>query len=372
MNINELIGRLLLQNNCVVIPSFGGFVASVVSADINYEKGIITPPGKSLTFNKNLFNNDGLLVTALSEKEKTSYNDALGKVNTFVKNSKQKLNKGERLVFPSVGYLYLNNAGQIAFEQDRFFNLLLSSYGLGNVQFLPFKEEKQIKSINIKQENDRAINTPVTKEQSEEKEAKIVAIDTNKTKQRNYKKVVKYLAVAAAIPIVFYSFWIPMKTDILRSGVLLKQDFNPFKERVEEKYVKKDVNIAPLEIESTFTPLSAITKNLPTDVAVFSYKLTEDYYVPVRVKRTKEKSEKNAVNEKAMYPYHLIAGCFREKSNAEQLINQLKSHSLNAFILDVNKGLHRVSVFQSDSRREIKTKQNTISQLGVSSWVLKK
>ena len=61
MLIEKLIGDLLLRHNCVVVPSFGGFVAKQVSAVIDYKTGVMHPPKKSLLFNKQLINNDGLL-----------------------------------------------------------------------------------------------------------------------------------------------------------------------------------------------------------------------------------------------------------------------------------------------------------------------
>ena len=44
--VEELIGDLLLRHNCVVIPSFGGFVAKKTSATIDYKNGVIYPPKK--------------------------------------------------------------------------------------------------------------------------------------------------------------------------------------------------------------------------------------------------------------------------------------------------------------------------------------
>ena len=56
MYIEELIGDLLLRHNCVVIPTFGGFVAGQTSATFDASKGTILPPRKSLLFNKQLIN----------------------------------------------------------------------------------------------------------------------------------------------------------------------------------------------------------------------------------------------------------------------------------------------------------------------------
>jgi len=54
MDINKSIRELLLRHSCVVIPGFGGFVASIAEAQLDLKKGIITPPRKAILFNKNL------------------------------------------------------------------------------------------------------------------------------------------------------------------------------------------------------------------------------------------------------------------------------------------------------------------------------
>ena len=50
--VEELIGDLLLRHNCVIVPSFGGFVAKQSSATIDYKNGVMLPPGKSVMFNR--------------------------------------------------------------------------------------------------------------------------------------------------------------------------------------------------------------------------------------------------------------------------------------------------------------------------------
>ena len=66
MSIEDLIADLLMQHNCVIVPSFGGFVAGKTSATFDASKGIMVPPRKSLLFNKQLLNNDGLLAAAFA------------------------------------------------------------------------------------------------------------------------------------------------------------------------------------------------------------------------------------------------------------------------------------------------------------------
>src|SRR5690554_8024466 len=142
-HLDAILGTLLLRNNCVIIPSFGGFVANNVSAKVDVKNGLITPPTKALSFNKNLSNNDGLIVHHLANEKKISFDEAQSIIALEVQQIKASLNQQKRVNFHNVGFLYINSAGKIAFEQDRFFNLLLSSYGLGTVQFISETEEEK-------------------------------------------------------------------------------------------------------------------------------------------------------------------------------------------------------------------------------------
>ena len=71
--VEELIGNLLLRNNCVIVPSFGGFVAKQTSATIDYKNGVMLPPRKSVLFNRQLVNSDGLLVSEYASANKVIY-----------------------------------------------------------------------------------------------------------------------------------------------------------------------------------------------------------------------------------------------------------------------------------------------------------
>ena len=374
MEINNLIGRLLLHNNCVVIPGFGGFVAKVAPASVDYEKGKVHPPKKLLTFNKGLVNNDGLLITAFSEKNNVSYNDAHSAVNLFSKQSLTKLNEGERLNFPDVGYLFLNEEGKITFEQDRFFNLLLQSYGLSSVDFIPEakleaieeKEGIEITFAKTKQEpeNDVDVTTPVVQMNKKD------ALPEKKT--NGYKKLVRYVAAAALIPIAFYSFWIPMKTEVLQSHVLYKDDFNPFKNSVPNKYQQTSSDEIVLEEFEKIESLDKIVENLPENVDVFSYKLNEDLYVPVKIDKTfveNQETTETTVKE-SVGNYHLIVGSFGDKENALSLIESLRKEGEEAFIVDYNNGFHRVSVKQEANKKAILDYKKVIENKGFESWVL--
>ena len=68
INISKHIVELLYLNDCVIIPEFGGFITNYKSSIVNNVNNFI-PPSKQITFNKNLKDNDGLLINSIKNKE---------------------------------------------------------------------------------------------------------------------------------------------------------------------------------------------------------------------------------------------------------------------------------------------------------------
>ena len=52
---------LLLENDCVIIPDFGGFIAHYQPARYIKEENLYLPPVRTIGFNPQLTINDGLL-----------------------------------------------------------------------------------------------------------------------------------------------------------------------------------------------------------------------------------------------------------------------------------------------------------------------
>ena len=382
-SVEQLIGDLLLRHNCVIVPSFGGFVAKQVPATIDFSKGTMLPPGKSLLFNKQLINNDGLLVNELSQKNSISYDSAVSIVQDKVNDWTKALKSGGRIELDRVGYLFLDNERNICFEQDRFFNLLLESFGLGTVKFVA--EETVNQTIEEPKEIAKVISiAPVSNEELKEEPAIEIAEEKNEesapvkplndTKRRS--PIWRYVAAACILPVAFYSIWIPMKTDVLESGVLSINDFNPFYEAGEGTYEKQGLVGSFEENESNQT-LQDQVDELPDDVSVYTYKLDDTQYVPVQLLEDEEvtsevepitSNDTEQFNPDAM---NFIVGCFGNESNATNLVAKLKAQGFDAYVVDVHNGLHRVSAGSAISIEAFAQIKVAAQSQGYTGWTLK-
>ena len=377
-SIEDLIGNLLLRHNCVIVPSFGGFVAKPVSAKIDYKKGTMLPPSKSLLFNKQLINNDGLLINELALANSSSFDSASEEVREKVSVWQASLKRGERIELDRIGHLYFDEEQNICFEQDRFFNLLLESFGLGQVHFLTQEKTSVIEEkVSLVPEKEVAVIT-------EQEETPIIPISTPLKKKeiiiteprigQNRKKIRRYVAAACFLPFAFYSIWIPVKTDVLESGVLSIRDFNPFHKTSEGVYFQSELTSVPTSTEEEQSTLENELSELPSDVKVYSYKYSDDFYIPVQlIETTDEIPPVDETPEEAFNPnaVNYIVGCFGDKTNATNMVLKLNNSGLDARILDVNNGLHRVTAGSAISNESLQSIKDQVEGLGLVGWTLK-
>lgn len=363
--VEEILPELIAQHSCVVVPGFGGFVAKVQPAQIDFNKGTMVPPFRAVLFNRQLISDDGILIHSLSSKSGVDYDTTNHRLKEVVREWNATLSAGGRIEIDRLGVFYKDLEGKIQFEQDRFFNLLMSSYGLEMVRFVPTAMEGAVEETTVLESE---IQTkPV---QAETKRSKTILDPIPLHKKR--RPLVRYAAAAVLLPIAFYSFWIPSKTDVLESGVLSLRDFNPFYSKQEGNYKPTSNEVSVLTAENEKEDLVTELEALPEEITVYSYKFTSDKFIPVQLKGDGGKQTPLVANDLAQpNAMNYIVGCFANKTNAENQVNLLKQNGLAAFILDEQNGLYRVSAgaaLSEEGFNEIKTASN---QLGIKGWVLK-
>jgi hypothetical protein len=410
--VEELIGDLLLRHNCVVIPSFGGFVAKKTSATIDYKNGVIYPPKKSVLFNRQLINNDGLLVAEYSIANKVDYKEAELAVSQITLDWNNKLRNGERITLDKVGYLFFDQEKNLCFEQDRFFNLLLESYGLGKVHFVSEEDIEVAKHVKAIQEQKKIEEEQKAEEQKEEP-FKLVALPTDledekepqpviieHPKNRSWKKAWRYVAAAMLAPITFYSFWIPMNSNVLESGVLSVKDFDLSYKSTDGEYLPGEVKLAHFE-ENNVQPISEVVESLPSDVYIYSYAFDEDTYISVKVKEGSEPElvieeeevlESEVIVEKPVEvkiieapkpvvkeikkaeekaKLNFVVGSFSTKENAESLIENMNAEGFKAYIMSQTNGYFRVSAGKAKTEEEIRAIAKKAKLKGFDGWILR-
>lgn len=385
MELSVYIEQLLHAHDCVIVPHFGGFIANYQSASINWSSQKIAPPTKSVLFNPNLIHNDGLLGHTVSADRGIPYPAALTFIQDQVKQWQTALDKGKRVEIGEIGFLF-KNANQVIFEQSREMNLLLSAYGLSAISFVNFAAA----SVIEKAAEDAQPVVPTTEKESliitlspESKieDVKVVEVDENVvpiTSHRN-RRILRYAGIAAAIPLMFYTYWIPMETDFMDTGKIQFADFNPIRKAPERTYQLRHDEIEFPTIE-TVTSWEDLTANLSDNVKIYNYQFDDQLYIPIRLDKTAaagtaeidERTNRATTAVSEGLNYHVIAGCFSIKENAENLVKDMRSKGFQASIFDHKGGLYRVSVGDYSTSELAEQKLGEFKSQGFSGWILKK
>ncbi|MGN0257434.1 MAG: SPOR domain-containing protein [Bacteroides sp.] len=144
--MNELarhIEFLLLENDCVILPDFGGFVAHYTEAAYEAKTQLFMPPMRTIGFNPQLRLNDGLLTQSVMEVQGTNYGDAQKMVTRWVNQLKDKLYEDGSVELTNVGQLRMSIRGTLDFVP---YNSRITTswlYGLGSFEMPRLSEKPQ-------------------------------------------------------------------------------------------------------------------------------------------------------------------------------------------------------------------------------------
>ncbi len=103
IELAQHIEALLLENDCVILPEFGGFITHHTAASWNEQEELFMPPVRTLGFNPQLKLNDGLLVQSYMATYDTNFPDANQKVKLAVEKLSNQLYTNGKVELTNVG-----------------------------------------------------------------------------------------------------------------------------------------------------------------------------------------------------------------------------------------------------------------------------
>ncbi|MFN8355891.1 MAG: SPOR domain-containing protein [Spirosomataceae bacterium] len=151
-SVASYVQELLYEQDCVVIPDFGGFIANFLSAGYQSATGVYVPPKKRIAFNEVLKFDDGLLSSYISHRQEINRTEALSLIATFVKEIKDTLQSDQKFVFEHLGTFRLNAEGKLLFEPATDTNYYAEGYGLANLFLAKNKAGQPIAATEERQE----------------------------------------------------------------------------------------------------------------------------------------------------------------------------------------------------------------------------
>jgi nucleoid DNA-binding protein len=158
MRLSTYIKDLLYRYECVIVPGFGAFLSRHRSAMIDTGSQIFHPPGKVISFNRQLQTNDGILANHVAACEDCPYEVALQRIRHFTGELSLKLAEGELVELPQVGAFELNREGKVQFEPDPQMNFSTAAFGLSSITTLPVVRGAE-KVVEMRQESDEMVRS---------------------------------------------------------------------------------------------------------------------------------------------------------------------------------------------------------------------
>lgn len=145
--MTTFINDLLYRYECVIIPGYGAFLTQYRSAKIDETSHTFYPPGKIVTFNRQLQTNDGLLANYVASVENCSYESALQKIRTFTGKIQAQLSNKEVVSFKNIGDFSLNEEKAIQFTPSEKENFSTASFGLSSFTSQQVLREESTKDV---------------------------------------------------------------------------------------------------------------------------------------------------------------------------------------------------------------------------------
>lgn len=136
-SLSEHISQLLVENDCVIVPNFGGFLMRRVPARFVEGEEMLMPPSAELSFNESLKVNDGLLIQAVMMDEGVSYPAAERKVKGVVRELICELYEKGAVVLPGIGCVQQSMSGALHFTQGGGDVVSPEYYGLVPLRLAP-------------------------------------------------------------------------------------------------------------------------------------------------------------------------------------------------------------------------------------------
>ena len=192
--LTKHIEALLVENDCVILPQFGGFVTNHSPARWMEEEQIFLPPYRTIGFNPQLKINDGLLVQSYMMTHDATYPEATRLAEAAIERLSQELYKEGLVELHGIGTLRRTIVGEYQFDPTEDGVITPYLYGLAAVPMKPLAalatEEKQQVSSEVETETGKA---PVIENKNRTLTIKI-----------RHEWIANAVSVAAAVMLFFF------------------------------------------------------------------------------------------------------------------------------------------------------------------------
>ena len=307
LDLQLIIKDILTRREGIVIPGLGSLVSRYQSAKIDHRQKVIHPPKKEICFNPNVTtDSDQVLANYIATKENITLSKAQSLIQNFVQNIRNELAQKRRFNLKGIGTLKK--------KENKVIELVPWEDSVSNLGF------EQIPAEPLQQEKYR----PTYK--------KIAYSPPPPTPQRSRRKTIVWITASTLLLIFIAGGYYVGLYDYLAYKVQDQQIFrNVIHSDTQENTLKEPETLA----EDTALDTASVPKEIEQAINRMTNKKRALMYREPQDNKT----------------YHIIAGSFRVRSNAQQYRNQLSKKGYTSEILE-NDSLFRISVKSFDKKED--------------------
>lgn len=382
---------LLLENDCVIVPGLGGFIAHNKAAEFKDSANVFCPPVRTIGFNPQLIINDGLLAQSYMQAYDTDFPDASRKIESVVSQIKDSLYKNGQAELENIGTLYYTMAGVYGFEpyQNAFFSPSL--YGLGSFSISPLSELKPVKETIV----EPRIMIETVPSSDEDRKAK--------AKQRHIiKRMAEHAVGIAAAVILFFVLSVPVENtyldnssyaslgaetmlDAIRSKSMATASLETKDIKQNNKQnIRNNVNtlrpvaVKSVKVEKAEPKTSKEVKASPTAVKKETIKTetvkteaVKTETVKAETKSTKEVQKSNTVQNKGLF---VIVASLQTMQDAEKELAKFKKQGYDEATILASDNRFRIALYRYTDKSKAYEKINELrkDEQFKTAWLLNK
>ena len=361
IELERHIEILLLDNDCVIVPGLGGFMAHHVEARYEEDEQAFLPPLRTLGFNPQLKINDSLLAQSYIEAYDISYPEALQRIEDEVNELTQILQNEGRYELNNIGIIELNEDGNYVFTPCEAGILTPSLYGLNSFEMSLIKgvaqpeveETPEAKVVEMKPEPKPEPEVNSVLQQN------LVDIndDDSDVVRIKFSWIRNAVAVAAILLAVFFVAMPTGKTELMKSTIN-----NLNNQILFGMMTSKDTNTSAIDFKRKNAQKPATVKTAEAILDTIKPAKPAEAPKPVAIK-----------TDSARKGYCIVLASHVNKQNAEIFINNLAERGYKGAEIYVHNNITRIVygnyANQSDAYKQLQ-KMNHEKDLE-DAWVYK-
>ena len=361
IELERHIEILLLDNDCVIVPGLGGFMAHHVEARYEEDEQAFLPPLRTLGFNPQLKINDSLLAQSYIEAYDISYPEALQRIEDEVNELTQILQNEGRYELNNIGIIELNEDGNYVFTPCEAGILTPSLYGLNSFEMSLIKgvaqpeveETPETKVVEMKPEPKPEPEVNSVLQQN------LVDIndDDSDVVRIKFSWIRNAVAVAAILLAVFFVAMPTGKTELMKSTINSLNNQILF-----GMMTSKDTNTSAIDFKRKNAQKPATVKTAEAILDTIKPAKPAEAPKPVAIK-----------TDSARKGYCIVLASHVNKQNAEIFINNLAERGYKGAEIYVHNNVTRIVygnyANQSDAYKQLQ-KMNHEKDLE-DAWVYK-